>query len=354
MSIFYGNKDVDVKIVGEKLFRANILNKALLVTIEEDIPLLKLDGQNVKSELEAYLTANTLTAPLLVDAATKFSGQIDVNGNSVYPEYVYVVGATGIDEAAAVTAVTALIEASVDANDYYFIVPIFDSVAFRTWFATWGNTKERFMLTPTKKAVALTAPELTDRGIGINDDTAQNTISAFAGEVTPLGNTVSWKWRELTGITPDVYTDAEVITQAEAGKNVYRYVRGLGEISGSFALSSTQAIPKRADEIIIKDNVKSVVASAIHTMFKTTQKVPMGIEGTSLVKKTITSALDFLTENGFILIENNVAQYSVTVPKITAAMRANRELTGVKFTYIPSVSMETIEVTGEELLGGVE
>ena len=57
--------DINVKI--EEAFEPSVglINRALLVTHEAAIPFKKLSGANAVKELEAYLTANTLTAPLL-------------------------------------------------------------------------------------------------------------------------------------------------------------------------------------------------------------------------------------------------------------------------------------------------
>jgi len=42
------------------------------------------------------------------------------------------------------------------------------------------------------------------------------------------------------------------------------------------------------------------------------------------------------------------------VPAITSAMRSARELTGVVFEFVPTIPMEKITVTGQELLEWIE
>ncbi len=360
--IFNGNRDIKVTVESEKAFYAAILNKAILITIEADIPIQKFDGKNLKAELESYLTANALTAPLLLDAATKFSGQIDTDGNAIYPEYVYVIGGNGIDEAASVTEVTAAIEAATADNDFYFLVPVFNSVAMRTWFATYGNTYEKVMFTTVLKTTTFTDPEKSDRGVALVDDLADKKLVAWAGRVTPYANETNFSHKTLTGVTAESFSDAEVGVQESEGKNVYRKVGNYNLTSGNVAISNTTSTvnpsvpPKYIDTIIVRDTVKSVVATALLNMIANIEKLPMDIRGQQLIKSNITEALEFLGKNNYIAINSDSKQYeyTVTVPNVTASMRANRVFDEVVFSYVPSYGGNRIIVTAKELLKGVE
>ena len=356
--LFFGNRDINVSITAETRFQFAFLNKTLIATDEADIPIQKF---STVTELTDYLTDNTLTAPNLVAAVTKFLGQTDVSGNSILPEYFYVIGADIADVTADITTLTAAIEAGTAANDFYNLVPIFESVLWQTWFATYGNTNRRIssIFTATQNKV-VTDPEKSSRIFGIYDGAAaiQYSNAAWSGRVISQAELVGFKFKKLTGITTDALSDANVSTLEDAGWNGYRTVRGRGETTGSRALDNSSDNESHIDTIITRDNIVYNVAASLHDMFRQNETVQMDIRGRSLVNRAISSALTFLGQKELIAqFEDGSYQFVVNVPTITGAMRSARELTGVTFTYVPNVGMESITVTGQEILeflGGVE
>lgn len=350
--LFFGNRDITVSISAAQAYSFSYLNKSLIITDEAEIPFSKLSGKGAVTELEAILTGLGVEAPKLTEALTKFITQADNSGNSVLPEYVYVIGEAEPDIAASTSLLEAAIESVVDSNDFYCLIPVFESVSFNTWFAGWGNTNKRIMMPFTKtKGKEVTDVEKSVRICGIYDPEEEGKNAAWAGRVVSMSSLVAWKWKFLTGCNTDLLTGAEVSTLEKAGWNGYRKVRSSGETTGSRTFSNTQETPDFIDTIVKRDNIIYNVANALSAMFKKNEIVPMGDSGRQLVKQAIGAALNASGSYGLISqFEDKTYQYSITVPEITADMRSARELTDVEFTYVPKYAMEKITVDGQELL----
>jgi hypothetical protein len=354
--LFFGNRDINVSIVAAQRFQFGFLNKCLLVTDEDDIPLQKLDGKTAEAALQTYLTDNTLTAPNLQAGLTAFISQADNSGNSIIPEYVYVIGATEVDVDASITLIEAAIDAVVGANDFYCLIPTFDTALWQTYMATFGNTHRRIsMVYDPVKNRALADSEKSSRICGIYDPESEYKNAAWAGRVVSYKDLIAFKWKFLTGMTTDALPDGDVSTLEEAGWNGYREVRGLGETTGSRTTKNVAETSDYIDTIIIRDNIIYNVAGALHDMFRQNEIVPMGDNGRKLVEQAMGAALNFAGSRGLIQeFEDGTYQYSINVPAITAAMRSARELTDVEFTFVPTIPMEKITVTGQEILEWIE
>lgn len=358
--LFFGNRDINVKIQAQPRFQFGFLNKTLLATIEADIPLLKLNGDAAKAELQKYLTDNSLTAPNLLKAVEIFVGQSDNSGNPIVPEYLYVIGEKNTTEALSITDLTLAIEAATPSNDFYGIVPVFYNAEFNTWFQTYGAGKRRVMCTYTdNKSIVLADTEKSDRILGIYDGKASGAIefknAAWFGRVLSYNDLIAYKWKRLNGVTTDKLLDGDVSSLEDKGFNGYREVRGMGETTGSRTTLNTNVSNSFIDTNIVRDNIIYNVAGALHDLFRQTEIVPMGEIGRKMVDKAISSALVYCGSRGLInQFDDGSFQFKVDIPKITAAMRSARELSGVSFTFVPTIPMESIEVTGEEILEWIE
>ena len=350
--LFFGNRDIDVSITAAQYYKFAYLNKSIIFTDEADITFTALDGKNAVSELETLLTSEGATAPNLTSAVTKFIGQTDNSGNSIIPEYVYVLGVAETDVTTSVSLITSAIEAKVDSYDFYCLVPCFESIPLNTWFATWAGSNKRIMGTyTTTQALAVTDVEKSIRVFGMYDPEEEYKNAAWAGRVVSMDELVAYKWKFLTGCTTDELTDSEVTALENAGWNGYREVRSLGETTGSRTFYNTSDNDSFIDTIIIRDNIIYNVSNALSSMFKTNEIIPMGDSGRKLVEQSIGAALNASGTYGLIeTFEDGSYQYAIDVPTITAAMRSARELTDVEFSFVPRYAMEKITVTGQELL----
>ena len=57
MSLFFGNEDVKVSIIGRESYSLGKLDKILIATNEADIPAAVLSGRDAKEELKRALQA---------------------------------------------------------------------------------------------------------------------------------------------------------------------------------------------------------------------------------------------------------------------------------------------------------
>ena len=204
------HNDINVKI--EEAFEPSVglINRALLVTHEAAIPFKKLSGANAVKELETYLTANTLTAPLLVQAVKVLVSQTDSSGNPIFPDYVYVLGAVvgAYATATNVSAITNLITANTTVeSDFWGIIPVKYNLKLVEWLVTFCAAKQKaFFIDIESKTFTITDLQKSDRGYmiynGRSGDQANQQFAAgvygrcFSGE-----SLVGVKFKTVTGIT---------------------------------------------------------------------------------------------------------------------------------------------------------
>lgn len=358
--LFFGNRDIDVKIQAALRFQFGFLNKSILITDEADIPIMKLNGDSAKSELEKYLTDNALNAPNLVDAVETFTGQADNSGNPIIPEYVYVIGKAEADVTASVDLITAAIEAETPFNDFYCLIPVFESVPFNEWLQTYLASKRRvaYIYTITQNKV-LQDTEKSDRIMGIYDGQRSGSVEfknvAWAGRTISYDELIAYKWKKLNGVTTDKLGDGDISSLEDEGWNGYREVRGSGETTGSRTTANTAENASFLDTMVVRDNIIYNVAGALHDMFRQSEIVPMGDAGRKLVEQAISKALNFVGSKGLLeQFEDGSYMYKIDIPQITSTMRSMRELTDLTFTFVPTIPMESIKVTGQEILEWIE
>ena len=249
------------------------------------------------------------------------------------------------------TEITAYAESP--STDFYAIVPVFYSLVFADYLAIL--TSQRLMIAgiSTEQDEDVT-PNGNDRVIGrwteqAYEDVEQSEV-IMAGEFgNMLGRAiaVTWKFKNLKGMTPDVLTNPQLEALELKGWNAYKLLKGRGETSGGTTTDGLNNI----QEVVVRDNVGNLVANAIHDLFITTPKIPLDDRGRALVDGSINKAL--LNAVGLDLIaqdDNGVGLFNVSVGKVTAEMRDLKTLKDVSFRYVPSYGAEFIEVAGEEIL----
>lgn len=344
--LFFGDDSIKVLITSEKTYKGGVLDKIIVVTNECTLPVTVFAGTNGTAGLEKYLADHTLTAPKLVAAVKKMLSQVDNDGNDIVPKYYFVAGN------AVMTALQTTLAGATPDNDFYTVVPIFEDDAFETWLATdylqkYKRVAVLYTVTKTKTFV-----NKSNRIIVIYDGATEIEYknAAWAGRVQMYKSFIAWKWKQLTNCNADVLTADEILTMENNGINCYKYVRGIGQTSGSLALSSTSSAAVHIDTIIARDFIVMNVATSLHQMFMNNEIVPMSFEGKSKVNQAIRAALTYAANKGVICKEKDGSvQANVTIPDMTADMIDARNLTGVKFSYMQTVSMEKVEVSGMEL-----
>lgn len=352
MALFFGNKDVEA-IINVKQGKLSLgkLDKMLIITNEDDIPGMALSGSDGIEELNKYLTDNSKTAPNLVAALKTALGQEDNSNNKLVPEYIYVLGVkTSGDNAAVFTAIEELDK--LDTTDFYGIATSFEDVKFEEWAQTYS--KPRTFATMTTSNRTLSDKSQSARIFGQNfslkgEESDRNDFNnvAWMARLLFSKKLTGAKFKMLKGVEADELTDAKVLELEKGGWNGYRRVRGKGQTTGSICTDKTTHI----DQTILRDTINYNVANVLMDMFVNEEIIDMGFDGKKTITTYINQALVYCGELGLISKgEDGRYLFSVEVPEITATMRSLREIKNLKFSYQPTVPLERITVTGNELL----
>lgn len=352
MANFMGNRNVNVTITTQPRFQFGFLNKIILVTDDVEAAGLKISGEDPKGDL-ATAGITELTSPKLYKAVDIAVGQIDISGNPIVPEYLYVIGEDFSDAGTPVTLAQKVADYYEEEDiDFYYIVPLFYDVAFSEPMILTQNSKRLYQVIYSETQTP-TFPD-TMKSIRVHgyyddkpDAKEQYTNVAATGYVGQYDEHISWVFKKLAGIKTANLTDAAVSTLEDNGLNGYRSVRKRGETTGQICTDGVA----RAEEIQIRDNIVFNVAGAVSDLFQQLEIFPMDNQGRALLESGISAALDFVGSKGLITTyEDGSYVYDVYVPPLTSQMRIDREFKDVVFTYVPRYSAEKVTITGKELL----
>lgn len=348
MSLFFGNEDVKVSIIGRETYSLGKLDKILIATNEADIPATALSGRDAKEELKKILQDAGATAPKLEEAVKEAIGQSDNSGNKLIPSYLFVIGkkVAETDNKPVYDAIEEFDKTN--QADFYGIATVFEDAKFEEWAQLYAPNHLYATFTVTDRGV--TDKGKSDRIIGQNfltkTDTEFNHIAWLARMLFYPGFG-SWKFKKLNGITADPLTDGDVQALVKRGWNGYRNVRGKGQTTSTICTDGIH----HADEIYLKDTIIYNVANVMMDMFDKEEIVPMEYAGEKLVRSYIDKALVYCGGLGLIEVgEDGGYLYSIYIPKITAPMKSARELTGIEFEYSPRIGAEKVVITGKEIL----
>lgn len=346
MALFFGNNDVKVLIEAAGKLTLGKLDKMLLITNEEDIPATALSGSDAIAELEAILGADK-QAPKLIEGLRVALGQEDNSGNKLTTSYIFVLGKkiSAGDNTALYTAVEEFDKTR--EAEFFGIAPVFEDVKFEEWAQTY--TPNHIFGTFTITAKALEEKSKSGRIFGQKMKAQGYNHIAWMARILFANRFVGPKFKKLNGCVTDPLTDGEVELMTKAGWNGYRSVRGKGQTTGSICTDAKTHI----DETILRDTIVYNVANSLMDMFDNEEIVPMGYDGKKLVTGYIKSALMYCGNLGLIEVgEDGGYLFEVNVPEFTKEMKSLRELESREpmFKYSPNIPLESITVTGKEIL----
>lgn len=186
-----------------------------------------------------------------------------------------------------------------------------------------------------------------DYTIGLKHDPTEPMDAALVGSTgsLPVGSVV-WKFRELTGITPESLTTTEY---AEINKNhaiAYVEVNGVGETTEGWSLSG-EYIDNLHGDIWIKNNMQSKLES----LLQDSGKIPYDQKGINLVRSVVTEVLSKAWEQGIIMTDEASGKGAY---KVDAASRASqsaqdisaRKYNGISFSYHRAGAIHSIKING--------
>lgn len=345
MEYFSGNKDNEIRVVPLATAFKGRLNGGLIVTDEVEIPLSTCyDYDSISKIAKDFPTALELVKHLKVAFSQK-----DVKGNNIKVQAVNFCGIVGADKN---TEFFTKVE-SVIADKSKFIYGV--SV---TWELDTSTMEWMQLYTGAKKIKCfgskLESDVLSEKSkcekIRLFFEKEQEGIATAEMMCEMWEPTISGrKFRKLNGITAQSLTDGEVVELDEKGYACYRLVNGVGEVSNSL-MSDAKT---HTDTIYRNDNIAYLIASNNQSML---QDNSFDSQNCSILVQRY-GGYAFYTAEQLKLVEmkDGVGQWNIITPVVDANVRTFRELTNIKYKYLPRTPIERIsgdlvEVATEEEL----
>lgn len=183
--------------------------------------------------------------------------------------------------------------------------------------------------------------------IGLKHDLSEAMDTALVGAVaTKTVGSCTWKFKELTGITPEDLTAQERAGIENSHCIAYIQVDGRNETAEGFAMSG-EYIDLLHGEIWVKVNV----GNELQKLLQDNDKVPYDKTGISMVSARINYVLDLAWKQGIIQTNDDTSKgmYEVTTTPRSAQSRDNlsrRHYGGASFTYHASSAIHSLTIHG--------
>jgi hypothetical protein len=166
--------------------------------------------------------------------------------------------------------------------------------------------------------------------------------SAWAGGQLPkTPGSITWKFKTLNGITPDILTTIAVNNVKGKNCNVYETIAGINMMHEG-VVSSGEFI----DIIRGVDWIQARISERVFTLLVNAEKVPYTNPGIEMIKTEINAVLDQAVENN-ILVENTIVITAPDVSDISPTDKANRFLPDIKFSAILAGAIHKTKIDGK-------
>lgn len=191
----------------------------------------------------------------------------------------------------------------------------------------------------------LQAKSLDRSNVIYSTDEANYPEAAWVGDGAPHdAGSRTWRFKNLAGITPDQFTDTEIVNMAAKNANYYETIAGANVISSEGVAASGEFI----DTIRGSDELQVRIAEDVFTQLINAEKIPFTTDGISAIEATLRARLQRSVNSGFL--SNDPGAIIVTVPKIAdidPADKVARFLTGLEFSAILAGAVHKVRIDGK-------
>lgn len=184
--------------------------------------------------------------------------------------------------------------------------------------------------------------------IGLKHDTAEAMDAALVGAngTLPVGS-ITWKFKELVGITTESLTSNELSDINHCKAIAYVRVNGRGETSEGWTLSG-EYIDVLHGILWIKTNIQG----ELENFLQKNGKVPYEQRGIIQLSGVVTQVLQQAYEQGIILTNDATGKADYTVTTTSRDEQSQTDLSarhygGLSFAYHVSGAIHTITVNGQ-------
>lgn len=183
---------------------------------------------------------------------------------------------------------------------------------------------------------------------GANQAEAEYGIGGLVGAVgNETVGSVTWKFRKIGGVKPVDLTVTQIQKLHENNAFTYVTKAGLDQTSEGKTLSG-----EFIDALHGDDWVKASLETELQRLLSNSSKITFDAAGIAQIDATVTAVLTTATNNGIISVnpETNAGEFTVTTTSRAQSSEediAQRNYTGLKFSYTRSGAIHTVRVNGQ-------
>lgn len=183
---------------------------------------------------------------------------------------------------------------------------------------------------------------------GSNRAEAEYGIGGLVGAVgNETVGSVTWKFRKIGGVKPVDLTVTQIQKLHENNAFTYVTKAGLDQTSEGKTLSG-----EFIDALHGDDWVKASLETELQKLLSNSKKITFDSAGIAQIDATVTAVLTTATNNGIISVnpETNAGEFTVTTASRAQSSEediAQRNYTGLKFSYTRSGAIHTVKVNGQ-------
>ena len=208
--------------------------------------------------------------------------------------------------------------------------------------------KDHFLVLQSSEINDFNLIEGQNYTIGVKHDLSEAMDAALIGAVATLTvGSITWKFKQLVGITPEILTSAEVLGLNTVNIMAYEVVNGQGQTSEGKTMSG-EYIDTIHGVIWVRANMQG----KLEEFLQDNGKVPYDKSGITRLSGIVIQVLEQAYQQR--IIQQNEAtgkgDYSVSAsPRSTQSQvdLSNRHYGGLGFTYHAAGAIDTLTVNGE-------
>jgi len=201
------------------------------------------------------------------------------------------------------------------------------------------------MLTTSTTDIASTLQDAAyDRtGVLYSGDAESYPEAAWLGRCLPHDpGSITWKFKQLAGITVDDLTPTEVINLRAKNANFYEQVAGYNMISGEAVMASCEFI----DIIRGTDWLQARIAEGIFLRLINADKIPFTAQGIAVIENELRYRLEKGVDAG-LLVEGSIVITPPAIAAVDPLEKSQRFLNDMRFTAQLAGAVHKVAIAGK-------
>lgn len=219
------------------------------------------------------------------------------------------------------------------------VTGIMDTTGFIVeWDGVDGNKPVNAITVDVSSLTGTASTTITEEQAG---EVSFPEFAWMGGQLPKAPGSITWKFKTLTGITPDVLTSTAVNNVKDKNCNIYETIAGIS-MAHEGVVSSGEFI----DIIRGVDWIQARISERVFTLLANADKVPYTDPGVEMIKSEIQAVLEQAVDNA-VLVKDTIAITAPKVADVSSTDKANRYLPDIKFGATLAGAIHKVQIVGK-------